>query len=46
MGGIFLRGGNSVVLDKECKECSHCGYTYDEFFKVSSNYGKKYGTQL
>jgi hypothetical protein len=34
---------NSIVLEKECKKCAHCGYTFDEFFK-GTNCGKKCGT--
>jgi len=30
---------------KECKICSSCGYTFNEFFKVYPACGKKCGTQ-
>jgi len=44
-GGSFPGVVNSLVLEKGCKKCSHCGYTSDEFFKVCPACGKKYGIQ-
>jgi len=45
VGDSFPGVGNSLVLQKECKKCSQCGYTSDEFFKVCPACGKKCGSQ-
>ena len=44
-GESFPGVGNSLVLDKECKICSQCGYSSDEFFHICPECGKECGSQ-